>query len=682
MSRLFDSVRYLKGVGEARAKLFASMGISTLYDLISYFPRAYEDRTRIVPISELQVDEPACFRAYVTSTPRVNHIRKGLDLTKLTVSDDTGRLSLTFFNQTYVAENLRYGEEYYFYGTLAGDYLGYGMTNPVFEPVDAPGVRTRRIMPIYPLTAGVNNGLISRTVQQALGVCLAEIPELLPEPLRAKYDLCDAAAAYRQIHAPDSFAALDRARSRLVFEEFFIFSVGLSMLRSRRSEKHRPPLRDLDPAGFEKVLPFSLTGAQRRVISEIASDLSSGRVMNRMVQGDVGSGKTAVAACAAWFAVKNGLQAALMAPTEILAEQHARSLEPMMTPLGVRITLLTGSMTAAQKKNARQAIASHQVDLIVGTHALISEATDFQNLGLVIADEQHRFGVAQRAALAENGEDPHILVMSATPIPRTLAMILYGDLDISVIDELPPGRQTVETFLVGESMRGRINNFIRKQAEQGHQTFIVCPAIEEGETETLRSAEVWAETLQKAVFPDLRVALVHGRMKSAQKDEVMRAFAAGSYDILVATTVIEVGVDVPNATLMVVENADRFGLSQLHQLRGRVGRGTAQSYCVLFTDNHNPDTLRRLKALCMNNDGFAISREDLSIRGPGDLFGTRQSGLPAFKVGNLVNDLTILQNAQAEAAAFLSSEELPKRPEYAPLIERIRALFSDDSAPN
>ena len=353
-----------------------------------------------------------------------------------------------------------------------------------------------------------------------------------------------------------------------------------------------------------------------------------------------------------------------------------------MTPLGVRITLLTGSMTAAQKKNARQAIASHQVDLIVGTHALISEATDFQNLGLVIADEQHRFGVAQRAALAEKGEDPHILVMSATPIPRTLAMILYGDLDISVIDELPPGRQTVETFLVGESMRGRINNFIRKQAEQGHQTFIVCPAIEEGETETLRSAEVWAETLQKAVFPDLRVALVHGRMKSAQKDEVMHAFAAGSYDILVATTVIEVGVDVPNATLMVVENADRFGLSQLHQLRGRVGRGTAQSYCVLFTDNHNPDTLRRLKALCMNNDGFAISREDLSIRGPGDLFGTRQSGLPAFKVGNLVNDLTILQNAQAEAAAFLSSEELPKRPEYAPLIERIRALFSDDSAPN
>ncbi len=680
MARLFDSVRYLKGVGEARAKVFASMGIFTLYDLISYFPRTYEDRTRIVPISELQVDEPACFRAFVTSAPRTNHIRKGLDLTKLSVADDTARLNLTFFNQKYVADNLQYGEEYYFYGTLTGDYLGYGMTNPVFEAVSSPGVRTRRIMPIYPLTAGMSNNLISRSVQQALDACLGELPELLPEPLRAKYDLCDGATAYRQIHAPDSFDLLQRARDRLVFEEFFIFSVGLTMLRSRRAATSRPPLTGLDPAEFERILPFALTGAQKRVISEIRADLESGRVMNRMVQGDVGCGKTAVAACAAWFAVKNGLQAALMAPTEILAEQHARSLEPMLSALGVRTTLLTGSMTPAQKKTARQAIASHQTDLIVGTHALISEATDFSDLGLVIADEQHRFGVAQRAALAEKGKDPHILVMSATPIPRTLAMILYGDLDLSVIDELPPGRQTVQTFLVGEPMRGRINQFIRRQAEEGHQVFIVCPAIEEGETESLKSAEVWAETLQQAVFPDLRVALVHGRMKSAQKDEIMRAFADGSYDILVATTVIEVGVDVPNATLMVVENADRFGLSQLHQLRGRVGRGSAQSYCVLFTSNRNPDTLRRLKALCKNNDGFAISREDLAIRGPGDFFGTRQSGLPVFKVGSLVNDLNTLQNAQTEAAAFLSSEELPKRPEYAPLMERIRALFSEHPA--
>ncbi len=682
MAKLFESVRFLKGVGEARAKSFASIGVRTLYDLISYFPRTYEDRTRIVPIAELQADEPACFRAFVTSNPRTAHIRKGLDLTKLTVADDTARLNLTFFNQNYVADSLRYGEEYYFYGTLNGDYLGYEVANPVFEPVDRPGVQTRRIMPIYPLTAGLSNGMLARSVALALEACIGELPELLPAQLREKYGLCDAATAYREIHTPSSFEALDAARRRLVFEEFFIFSVGLSMLRSRRTQAKCQPLTGLELAPFEAVLPFSLTNAQRRVIGEIAADLSGGRVMNRMVQGDVGSGKTVVAAAAAWFAAKNGLQAALMAPTEILAEQHARSLEPLLAKLGVRTTLLTGSMTAAQKRNARSAIASHEADLIIGTHALISEATDFHRLGLVIADEQHRFGVAQRAALAEKGESPHILVMSATPIPRTLAMILYGDLDVSVIDELPPGRQQVQSFLVGENMRARINAFIRKQAAEGHQVYIVCPAIEEGETESLKSAEVWAETLQMAVFPDLRVALVHGRMKSAQKDEIMRAFADGGYDILVATTVIEVGVDVPNATLMVVENADRFGLSQLHQLRGRVGRGAAQAYCVLFTANRNPETLARLKALCKTTDGFEIARADLNLRGPGDFFGTRQHGLPAFKVGSLVNDMTTLQDAQAEAAAFLSSEELPARPEYAPLMERIRALFAEDSAPN
>ena len=679
MAKLFESVRYLKGVGKARAELFASMGITTLYDLISYFPRTYEDRSRIVPISELQVDEPACFRAFVTSNPRTHHIRKGLDLTKLTVADDTARLNLTFFNQTYVAENLEYSREYYFYGTLNGDYMGYQVTNPIFEPVEKPGVLTRRIMPIYPLTAGMSNGLMSRSVQQALEACLEELPELLPGELRARYGLCDAVTAYRNIHMPESFEALDRARHRLVFEEFFIFSVGLALLRSRRTQKVREPWRELDLTPFLEALPYKLTNAQKRAVAEIVGDLESGSVMNRLVQGDVGSGKTVVAAAAAWLAAKNGVQAAMMAPTEILAEQHARSLKQLMEPLGVRTALLTGSMTAAQKKAARQEIAEHRVDFIIGTHALIAEATDFSDLGLVIADEQHRFGVAQRSALAEKGQDPHILVMSATPIPRTLALILYGDLDISVIDELPPGRQRIDTFLVGEDKRARINAFIRKQVAEGHQCYIVCPAIEEGEDESLRSAEVWAETLQKAVFPDLRVALVHGKMKPAQKDETMRAFARGEYNILVATTVIEVGVDVPNATLMVIENADRFGLSQLHQLRGRVGRGDAKSYCILFSSNRNPETLQRLKALCKTNDGFEISREDLALRGPGDFFGTRQHGLPAFKVGNLAMDLENLKNAQAAAAEFMTSEELPKRPEYAPLMERIRALFREDS---
>ena len=679
MARLFESVRYLKGVGEARARTFANLGIETLYDLISYFPRTYEDRSKIVPIAELQVDEPACFRAFVTSSPRTHHIRKGLDLTKLTVADETARLNITFFNQSYVADNLEYSREYYFYGTLNGDYMGYQITNPIFEPVEQPGVLTRRIMPIYPLTAGLHNNLISRTVKQALDACLEELPEVMPAALREQYGLCDAPTAYRNIHAPASFEALAAARHRLIFEEFFIFSVGLSLLRTSRSRKQRLPFALPELAEFEAVLPFRLTGAQRRAIGEIAADLSGGSVMNRLVQGDVGSGKTVVAAAAAWITARNGQQTALMAPTEILAEQHAKGLEALLTPLGVRVALLTGSMTPAQKRNVRAAIAAHQADLIIGTHALISEATGFSKLGLVVADEQHRFGVAQRAALAEKGDDPHLLVMSATPIPRTLALILYGDLELSVIDELPPGRQSIDTFLVGEDKRARINAFIRRQVAEGHQVYIVCPAVEEGEDESLRSAEVWAETLQMAVFPELRVALLHGRMKAAQKEETMAAFARGEYDILVATTVIEVGVDVPNATLMVVENADRFGLSQLHQLRGRVGRGAAKSYCVLFTSNHKPETLKRLKALCKTNDGFEISREDLALRGPGDFFGTRQHGLPAFKVGSLELDLQTLQDAQAAAAEFVSSEELPKRPEYQPLMERIKALFDTTS---
>ena len=676
MAKLFDSVRYLKGVGEARAKIFAGLGINTLYDLISYFPRTYEDRSRILPIAQLQVDEPACFRAFVTSQPRTHHIRKGLDLTKLTVADETARLNLTFFNQSYVADNLEYSREYYFYGTLNGDYMGYQITNPIFEPVEQPGVLTRRIMPIYPLTAGLSNNLISRTVRQALDACLDELPELLPAELRERYGLCDAVTAYHGIHAPDSFEALAIARHRLIFEEFFIYSVGLSLLRAGRDEKRRPALEIPDLKTLEAALPFSLTGAQRRAIEEIAADLSSGSVMNRLVQGDVGSGKTVVAAAAAWITAKNGQQAALMAPTEILAEQHAKGLASMLQPLGVRVLLLTGSMNPAQKKTVRAAISAHEADLIIGTHALISESTDFANLGLVIADEQHRFGVAQRTALAEKGENPHLLVMSATPIPRTLALILYGDLDLSVIDELPPGRQRIDTFLVGEDKRARINAFIRKQVASGHQVYIVCPAIEEGEDESLRSAEVWAETLQKAVFPDLRVALLHGKMKPAQKEETMAAFARGEQNILVATTVIEVGVDVPNATLIVIENADRFGLSQLHQLRGRVGRGGDKSYCVLFTSNRNPETLTRLKALCKTNDGFEISREDLALRGPGDFFGTRQHGLPAFKVGSLELDLHTLQDAQAAAAEFVTSEELPTLEAYQPLMERIRALFS------
>ncbi len=675
MPDLFDSVTALKGIGKTRAEQLSALGIATIYDLLSYFPRSYEDRSRFVPISELQVDEPACFRAMVTSRPNTAHIRKGLDLTRLTVADETARLRLVFFNQKYAADNLVYGEEYYFYGTLAGDWSGYQMTNPVFESVHSPGQYTRRIMPIYPLTQGLNNNLIARTVQQALSACLDTLPELLPADLRERYGLCDVQTAYRNIHMPGSFELLAEARKRLVFEEFFIFSAELSLIRASRAQRQKEPYRDLELSLFEQALPFTLTSAQKRAVQEISQDFASGKPMQRMLQGDVGSGKTAVAAAAAYLSFRNGLQTALMAPTEILAEQHHRSLAKLMEPLGVRTALLTGSMKLSQKKLVRQQLLDHEIDLVVGTHALISESTAFARLGLVIADEQHRFGVAQRAALSEKGDEPHLLVMSATPIPRTLALILYGDLDISVLDELPPGRQTIDTFLVGESMRQRINSFVRKQVEEGHQCYIVCPAIEESEMESLKSAEVWAETLQKTVFPDLRVALLHGRMSGQEKDAVMRSFAAGEADILVATTVIEVGVDVPNATLMVIENADRFGLSQLHQLRGRVGRGSAKSYCVLFSSNKNPETLARLKALCKTNDGFAIAKDDLALRGPGDFFGTRQSGLPAFKVGSLSMDLSTLKHAQEAAEAFVQSDDLAARPEYVPLLRRIRALL-------
>ena len=680
MPKLFDSVRYLKGVGEARAKQLAALGIETLYDLLAYFPRAYEDRSRLVPICELQADEPACFRAFVASQPQTSHIRKGLDLTRVTIADETARLRVTFFNQKYVADNLKYGEEYYFYGAISGDYLGYQMTNPVFEAVDRPGVLTRRIMPIYPLTAGITNGLIARIVQQALDACLDELPELLPAQAVAAHGFCSAQTAYRTIHTPESFEALELARKRLVFEEFFVFSVGLALVRAKRETRSRPPFTKLSLDGFRRALPFTLTGAQERAIGEILTDFGSGKPMNRMLQGDVGSGKTAVAAAAAVCAVQNGVQTALMAPTEILAEQHARALSQLLAPLGVRTALLTGSMTAAQKRTVRAALAAQEVDLVIGTHALLSETTEFAALGLVIADEQHRFGVAQRAALAEKGRDPHLLVMSATPIPRTLALILYGDLDISVLDELPPGRQTVDTFLVNEEMRARINAFVRKQVAEGHQCYIVCPAIEQSELESLKSAELWAQTLQQSVFADLRVALLHGRMSGAEKDAVMRRFAAGETDILVSTTVIEVGVDVPNATLIVIENADRFGLSQLHQLRGRVGRGSAKSYCVLFSSNQNRDTLARLKALCRTNDGFAIARDDLALRGPGDFFGTRQSGLPAFKVGSLSMDLTTLRQAQEAAEKFVQREDVTSDPAFAPLMQRIRALFASETA--
>ena len=675
MARLTDPITILKGIGPTKAKQLAQLNIHTLQDLICHFPRGYEDRTKLVTIDQLEIDVPACFRAMVMNTPRTAHIRKGLDITRVQVADHTARLNLTFFNQKFTTEQLQYGQEYIFYGAVTGDYGGYGMTSPSFERLDAPPVTTRRILPIYPLTAGLSNAAMGKAVRQALSIC--DPPqEILPPEIRQQFGILPAERAYFAIHEPASMEEAELAKKRLIFEEFFIFSAGLSLMRATRAGIKAAPYENTDLSPLLGALPFSLTGAQSRAIAEIQRDLTRGTPMNRLVQGDVGSGKTMVAAAAAYLAVSNGHQAALMAPTEILAEQHQASLSRLFAPLGIRTLLLTGSLTAKEKRLAREAIAAGDADLIIGTHALLTDATTFHDLGLVIADEQHRFGVAQRAALAQKGSDPHLLVMSATPIPRTLALLLYGDLDVSVIDQLPPGREPVDTFLVGESMRARINAFIRKQCAEGHQCYVVCPAVEETEELNIKAASVWAQTLQQTVFPDLRVALLHGQMKGQEKEAVMAAFARGEADILVATTVIEVGVDVPNATLMVIEDADRFGLSQLHQLRGRVGRGKAKSFCILTSRNKNQQTLARLKALCATTDGFKIAEEDLALRGPGDFFGSRQSGLPVFRVASLSADLVTLKQAQEASVAWIDAHGTDDTPEAQALRDRIGELFS------
>ena len=674
MASLSDPITCLKGIGPSKAKLFANLNIFTLEDLICHFPRGYEDRTKLVTIDRLEVDVPGCFRATVMNTPRTSHIRKGLDITKVQLADHTGRLSVTFFNNRFAAEQLQYGREYIFYGAVSGDFIGYNMTNPVFETPESQPVTTRRILPIYPLTAGLTNAALLKAVQQALALC--DPPgEILPQSVRDSYGILPAQDAYFAIHQPRTIAEAEQAKRRLIFEEFFVFSAGLSLMRQTRAARHCTPYEPVDLEPFYRSLPFRLTGAQTRAIEEIRSDLQRGTPMNRLVQGDVGSGKTMVAAAAAYCVIASRRQAALMAPTEILAEQHFQSLQALFAPLGVSVGLLTGSMSQKEKRTVREALAAGQIQLIVGTHALLTDTTQFHALGLVIADEQHRFGVAQRSRLSAKGDDPHVLVMSATPIPRTLALLMYGDLDVSILDELPPGRQVVDTFLVNESYRPRINAFIRKQVSEGHQCFVVCPAVEENEELGLKAATVWAQTLQQTVFPDLRIALLHGQMKGAEKEAVMSAFARGEADVLVATTVIEVGVDVPNATLMVIEDADRFGLSQLHQLRGRVGRGQAKSYCILTSHNQNSETLQRLQALCKTTDGFRIAEEDLRLRGPGDFFGSRQSGLPAFRVADLSCDLQTLKQAQQASAHWIDTLGTSDTPEAQALRERIGSLF-------
>ena len=675
--RLADRLDTLPGIGPARARGLEKLGLVTVEDLLRCYPRSYEDRRKFSTVAAAPVDIPVCLELLVAEPPRLSRIRKGLELVKARLVDDTGSLTATFFNQTYMKDALRPGETYIVYGKVEGPPGRRQMTNPVCERSDR--VRfTGCILPVYALTHGISNNLLAGLARRCVDECAGQLEEVLPGPLRREHALAAAEFACRNIHFPRDEEALELARRRLIFEELFYLTCGMALLRTRRDEAAGVPFAIPPVEEFLALLPFPLTGAQRRVMDEIAADVSAGPPMNRLVQGDVGSGKTMVAAYGAWLAAKNGRQCALMAPTELLAEQHFRSLAPLLEQASLRVGLLTGAVKGRARKELLAALAAGELDLLIGTHALLSEGVDYADLGLVITDEQHRFGVAQRAALsAKARRPPHVLVLSATPIPRTLSLVIYGDLDVSVIDELPPGRTPVQTFVVGEDKRQRMYGFVRKLVGEGRQAYIVCPAVEEGEDEGagLKAAASYARSLQTEVFPDLRVGLVHGKMKPKEKDAVMTAFAGGELDVLVSTTVIEVGVDVPNAALMVVENADRFGLSQLHQLRGRVGRGKHQSYCVLVTSTRNPDSRARLKVLTKTTDGFQIAEEDLKLRGPGDFFGQRQHGLPQLRIADLAGDMRALKEAQLAARELLERDPGLKRPEHAPLLKQIHRLF-------
>ena len=683
---LSSPVTVFPGVGEVRGAKLEKLGLRTAGDLLQYFPRNYEDRRTVHTVQGAPTQGKVCVEALVTERPRLAHIRKGMDIVQVKAADHTGVLHLTFFNQSYVERALKQGEEYIFCGAVEEQGRRRTMVNPIFEPVGRQNV-TGCILPVYPLTAGITNHMLCALVRQALP-CAGEAAETLPSAVRQENGLAELEFSLKNIHFPASEEELELARRRLQFEELFYLAIGLTFLKFRR-EDARPgaaalplPMED-----FLSLLPFPPTDAQRRVMGEIFADMTSGRPMNRLVQGDVGSGKTAVAAFAAWLMTRSGAQAALMAPTEVLAEQHYRSLSALLDRAGVRVGLLTGSLPAAEKRKVRKELERGEIDLVIGTHALISDSVKFHRLALIIADEQHRFGVAQRSALAGKSEtggmpSPHVLVMSATPIPRTLALIVYGDLDISVIDQLPPGRTPVETYVIREDKRQRMYGFVRKQVEEGRQVYLICPAVEEDPdappgTAELKAVKTYAEKLKKEVFPDLKLDILYGKMKPKEKERVMLAFAEGETQILVATTVVEVGVDVPNASLMVIEGADRFGLSQLHQLRGRVGRGKHKSYCVLVTDTRSPDTLHRLKTLASTTDGFRIAEEDLKLRGPGDFFGSRQHGMPAMRLADLTGDMRLLRQAQQAAAKLLSDDPGLEKPENRSVFHRVRHMFAD-----
>lgn len=677
MLNLNTDIRYIKGIGEAKGKAFARLGVRCVGDLLSDFPRAYEDRSKVLPIARLMEGESACVCAMITTEPELSRIRKGMELLRFRIADASGSMLVTYFNQAWMKNRLRRGETYIFYGKVQVTGRTFAFTNPIFEPEAEMGRVTGRIMPVYRLTGGISQRDMTQAVRRVLGEPGMTFPNALPERVERENRLCTARYAYENIHFPADMRALSLSRRRLVFEELFTLVCALSLVRGEGEVQPGIAVQPRDIAEFTATLPFTPTGAQLRAIADAAGDMTSGRLMNRLIQGDVGSGKTLVAAALIWLAAGSGLQSAFMAPTELLAEQHFATLSGFLAPFGLKVVKLTGSMGAKAKRETLAPLASGEAALAVGTHALISEGVEFRRLGLVVTDEQHRFGVAQRSALAGKGERAHVLVMSATPIPRTLALIIYGDLDVSLIDELPPGRQRVDTFAVTSSYRRRLNAFIAKLVGEGRQVFVVCPAIEADSEVPMDLVSAEEHTLElRAALPGLRIECIHGRMKAKPRDEIMSRFAAGEVDVLVSTTVIEVGVDVPNAALMIIENAERFGLSQLHQLRGRVGRGQYKSYCVLVSDARNEEARERLAAMTHIHDGFRIAEEDLRLRGPGDFFGARQHGLPELHIADLGADMDLLRAAQNSAQELLSSDKHLTRPENRRALDAAKRLLA------
>ena len=672
---LNESVSRLPGVGPKRAALLGKLGILTLGDFLTFFPRDYEDRSQEKTIFSALDGEKVCVRAIVGSQAATSMPRRGLTITKVRVFDDTGALEMVFFNQPFVKNQLKLGKEYVFYGKIEARGRAKTMQTPQFEAAESAGVYTGRILPVYPLSQGITRKIVLDGVREALK-CGEEFCDFLPLGAEARHQLIDVSSAYTAVHFPRSLEEAEAARRRFIFEEFFVFCCGARLIKKQNEQDVGCVMKREEPEEFYSLLPFTPTDAQRRGIGEAFSQMCSGRRMNRLIQGDVGSGKTMAAAACLWLAVKNGFQGTVMAPTELLSRQLYETIGALLNPAGMRCECLSSSMSKSEKVRIKQALAAGEVDVLCGTHAILQEDVRFSRLGLFIVDEQHRFGVRQRALLGAKNSEAHTLVMSATPIPRTLTLMIYGDLDVSVIDQLPPGRKPVATYAVSEKLRPRVLKFIAQQIEEGGQAYVVCPLVEESENLDRKSAQQEADELQKA-FPQWQVGLLHGKMKSADKEAVMRSFVEGKTRVLVATTVVEVGVNVPNATLMVVENADLFGLSQLHQLRGRVGRGLRQSHCILVSGDPSEVARRRLNILCETNDGFAIAQEDLKLRGPGDFFGNRQHGLPAFRIANLAEDMELLYTAQEEANSLLERDGELADPENAQLKQRVADMLID-----